>query len=223
MQKLIPRLTVLLGGVQQNKAPVKPEKPRGQLTLRLNGVVKSVIPLQPREESEDPAASKAIPAENGDDPEGEDMDAGDNDDEGDLLDQVNKLVDGNEQDSEDGPDYMFDEDETTSSHPEYVFCPAPHRKQILHLFTKHFCQHLIFPERHEKGLSATEIRRALVFEMYEFCEKRGLREVWGYMWACWHSPKMWNLWERSRSTYLSQLRTTMAPDGCGELLAPAEA
>ena len=118
-------------------------------------------------------------------------------------------MDSDEQDSEDGPDYMFDEDETISPDPEYVFCPAPHRKQILHLFTKHFCQHPIFPERHEKGLSAKEIRRAAVFEMYEFCEKRGLREVWGYMWACWYSPKMWKIWARSTSTYLSRLRTTM--------------
>ncbi len=103
---------------------------------------------------------------------------------------------------------MFDEGETVSKDPEYMFCPAPHRQQILHLFTKHFCQHSIFPERHGT-YTAAEIRRNAVKEMYDFCKVRGLCEVWGYMWACWYTPKMWRLWARSTSPYLSRLRTTM--------------
>jgi hypothetical protein len=203
-QKSIPRLTVLLEGVRQNKAPKEPEKPRGQLTLRLNGIVKSFFPLQPRN---DPAASSATVEDDGD--TDDDMDGEDEDSESNLLEQVNKLMNENVQDSEDGPDYMFDVDETVSPDPDYVFCPATHRKQILHLFTKHFCQHPIFPERHEKSLDTNQIRREAVFDMYDFCKKRGLREVWGYIWACWYSPKMWKLWARSTSTYLSRLRTTM--------------
>jgi hypothetical protein len=174
--------------------------------LRLNGIVKSFFPLQPRN---DPAASNAPVEDTEDDKDAEDD--GDEDNENNLIKQVDKLMDDseNEQDSEDGPDYMFDIDETVSPDPTYVFCPATHRKQILHLFTRHFCQHPIFPQRHEKSLDAKEIRREAVFEMYDFCKKRGLREVWGYMWACWYSPKMWKLWARSTSTYLSRLRTTM--------------
>ncbi|KAF8171142.1 hypothetical protein BJ912DRAFT_1025204 [Pholiota molesta] len=45
--------------------------------------------------------------------------------------------------------------------------------------------------------------------MYSFCRGRGLREVWGYMWSSWYSPKMWALWARSTSPYVSRLRTTM--------------
>ncbi|KAJ7790885.1 hypothetical protein B0H14DRAFT_3568406 [Mycena olivaceomarginata] len=30
--------------------------------------------------------------------------------------------------------------------------------------------------------------------MYIFCRQRGLREVWGYLWTSWYSPKMWKLW-----------------------------
>jgi hypothetical protein len=45
--------------------------------------------------------------------------------------------------------------------------------------------------------------------MYNFCYTRGLQEVWGYMWACWYAPKMWCLWARSTSPYISRLRTTM--------------
>ena len=133
------------------------------------------------------------------------------DDEGNLEDQVKRFVDDAENDAENGPDWMFDEDEKTSPDPDYTFCPAAHRKGILHLFTKHFCQHLIFPERHSQGIMQTsqEIRENTVYEMYHFCHARGLREVWGYMWENWYCPKMWKLWARSTSPYLSRLRTTM--------------
>ncbi|KAJ7823081.1 hypothetical protein B0H14DRAFT_3088937 [Mycena olivaceomarginata] len=46
--------------------------------------------------------------------------------------------------------------------------------------------------------------------MYVFCKQRDLREVWGYMWACWYSPQRWPLWARSSDgERLSRLRTTM--------------
>ncbi|KAF6757880.1 hypothetical protein DFP72DRAFT_989103 [Ephemerocybe angulata] len=45
--------------------------------------------------------------------------------------------------------------------------------------------------------------------MYQFCETRGLREVWGYFWSSWYSPDRWVLWARSASPLLSRLRTTM--------------
>ena len=111
----------------------------------------------------------------------EDSDA--SDDEGDLDNQVKRFASDAEKDAEDGPDWMFDEDEQTSPNPDYIFCPAAHRKAILHLFTKHFCQHSIFPERHSKNTAWTpqEIRPNAVYEMYYFCHARGLREVWGYI------------------------------------------
>ena len=54
-----------------------------------------------------------------------------------------------------------------------------------------------------------QIRTNAVYEMYTFCVRRCLRDVWGYMWACWYSPKMWKLWARSTSPYIPRLRTTM--------------
>ncbi|KAF8225300.1 hypothetical protein L208DRAFT_1306755 [Tricholoma matsutake] len=104
---------------------------------------------------------------------------------------------------------MFEEEEVKSSNPNYVFCPAPHWKQILHMFTKHFCQHTLFAE-HEGKWTAKKICQNAVYEMYNFCHIQGLREVWGYLWACWYSPKMWKLWARSTSPILSRLRTTMS-------------
>ncbi|KAJ7735150.1 hypothetical protein B0H16DRAFT_1327182, partial [Mycena metata] len=103
---------------------------------------------------------------------------------------------------------MFDDGEIKSADPLYVFCPAPHRRPLLHLFTRHFCRHPIFPTQ-DGPKSAAKIREESVYEMYMFCFQRGLREAWGYFWTSWYSPKMWKLWARSTSPYLSRLRTTM--------------
>lgn len=131
------------------------------------------------------------------------------DSEGDLLQEVEEFLDKeNDEDAEDGPDWMFDEGEKKSKDPIYTFCPAPHRKFLLRLFTKHFCQHPAFPS--QDGLqSADDIRREAVHEMYSFCVKRGLREVWGYFWTSWYAPQRWKLWARSTSPFVSRLRTTM--------------
>ncbi|KAH7904127.1 hypothetical protein BJ138DRAFT_980315, partial [Hygrophoropsis aurantiaca] len=89
------------------------------------------------------------------------------------------------------------------------FCPAPHRKPFFHLFAKHFCQHPAFLDRDGIPRSAPEIRRNAVYEMYQFCHQRGLREVWGYMWVSWYSYNRWELWARSSTLLVSRLRTTM--------------
>ena len=75
-------------------------------------------------------------------------DEGDGDD---IQSKVKKFLDkDNGQDSEDGPSWMFEEGETLSRDPDYIFCPAPHHKGILRLFTRHFRQHPLLPERDGK-------------------------------------------------------------------------
>ncbi|KAJ7212431.1 hypothetical protein C8J57DRAFT_1539110 [Mycena rebaudengoi] len=121
----IPQLTLRLRGVPMATAP-RPMDAQPSLTLRLNGAVRAVIPRPNYNDSE---------------PTTGDVD----EEEGDLLEEVDKLLDKDsamEQDQEDGPDWMFEAGETKSADPEYVFCPAPHRKPLLRLFTKHFCQTL---------------------------------------------------------------------------------
>jgi hypothetical protein len=51
----------------------------------------------------------------------------------------------NDEDAEDRPDWMFEEGEKSSKDATYTFCLAPHRKPLLRLFMKHFCQHPSFP------------------------------------------------------------------------------
>ncbi|KAG6826876.1 hypothetical protein H0H92_014080 [Tricholoma furcatifolium] len=183
-EKAIPQIKLRIGGVLQNMAP-EPDAMAPRLVVRFNGAIRSLVPLPtPRD----------LPDVNTDhvrsdsDIEKEDPgfmdDVSDDDDDNDLRQEVRgyyrKNNDENAQDAEDGPDWMFDEEETPSNDPKYVFCPAPHRKQLLHLFTKHFCQHPRFAER-DGEWDAEKIRRNAVYEMYNFCYLRGLREVWGYI------------------------------------------
>ena len=201
---MIPRLTLRLGGVLQNTAPEPRASTQPRLVIRLNGIVKSIVSIpssQPLENLNKSSGDSDWGTHNEDE------------DEGDLLEEVDRYFDkmggeDSEYDQDDGPDWMFEDDEVPATDPDYVFCPAPHRRQILHLFTKHFCQHPLFAEKDGKW-SADQIRRNAVHEMYNFCFVRGLREVWGYLWACWYSSKMWPLWARSTSPYISRLRTTM--------------
>ncbi|KDQ08673.1 hypothetical protein BOTBODRAFT_69613, partial [Botryobasidium botryosum FD-172 SS1] len=51
----------------------------------------------------------------------------------------------NDTDTEDAPDWEFEDGETRSKDPRYTFCPAPHRADVLRLFANHFCRHPIFP------------------------------------------------------------------------------
>ncbi|TRM55827.1 hypothetical protein BD626DRAFT_415298, partial [Schizophyllum amplum] len=109
----------------------------------------------------------------------------------------------------DVPDSAVDPGEKKSKIPGYIFCPPEHRKQIIRIFTKAFCMHMMFPERERGHQDAATIRRNCVWEMYTFCHARGLREVWGYVWANWYTPKRWVLWARSSCERMPRLRTTM--------------
>jgi hypothetical protein len=87
---------------------------------------------------------------------------------GGLMDEVQKFIDADPDTGDGDDDSEAWEGETLPPHPEYIFCPPPHRKPILHLFTKHFCQHPLFPERHSDSLDAEAICRQAVSEMYQF-------------------------------------------------------
>lgn len=103
--KAIPHVKVRFSG-----ALVRPA-----LALRLNGEVNTLTPRP------------SCP----DDSIGPDTDDAGLNDDGDLLDEVNRFLDkdlATEQDSEDGPDWLFEAGEKKSADPTYGFCPAPHRR-----------------------------------------------------------------------------------------------
>lgn len=134
-----------------------------------------------------------------------------NDGGGDLSQQIeNAIKDSHHNfDEDDAPEWLLEAGETKSKDPSYQFCPAPHRGAVLRLFIQHFFLHPVFPTRLGVSVSASEIRKAAVKEMYMHCKRNGLTEVWGYVWTQWYSPTRWTLWARSTSKYLSRLRTTM--------------
>lgn len=137
-------------------------------------------------------------------------DEGDEDDgDVDILQQVEvEAEECEDQEREDCENWEVEEDEKRSPRRDYVFCPAPHRRQPLRLITEHFCLHPSLPER-DGYHTAEEIRLMCVKEMYYYCYTRGLRELWAYMWNCWYTPAKWILWARSSSPLISRLRTTM--------------
>lgn len=194
---MLPRITVRLQGVfKSGSAPklyIKINKKQTQIVDQVKG---------PDSEPDDEAGSSdSVLKPNSYNDEEEDDDS-----------EFDQLLDDTETDDEFGPNFMFDDEvEKKAKDPNYIFCPAAHRKQLLHLFSRHFCQHPLLPERLEdSGWSKEKIRRTAVMEMYEFCFTRGLREVWGYMWTSWYCPKMWKLWARSSSpNQLSRIRTTL--------------
>ena len=104
------------------------------------------------------------------------------------------MIDHEEDIDNDPPEWEFSPDEAISQNLEYLFCPQPHCQQILCLFTRHFCQHSFFPTQSGVYQTRAKIREQCVQEMYYFCKKRGLSEVWAYMWASWYTPQMWKLW-----------------------------
>ncbi|KAG8894884.1 hypothetical protein FRB99_000926 [Tulasnella sp. 403] len=138
----------------------------------------------------------------------------------DLLEQVRKEIADCETsiDTEDAPDWEFEDGETKSKDADYVFCPAPHRAAILWMFTLHFCWHPIFLARLENIKTAEEIRRCAVTEMYMHCKRNGLTEVWAYAWNQWYRPDQWKLWARSASPLLSRLQTTMTVENHWKVL-----
>ncbi|KAK6984659.1 SWIM-type domain-containing protein [Favolaschia claudopus] len=115
----------------------------------------------------------------------------------------------------DGPASLFEAGENLvsvfASGTAYVFCPAPHRAQILRIFIRHFCEHPLLPDRTGNLRSSKQIRAAAVFEMYTFCKQRGLREVWAYMWTAWYCPGKYKIMARaSQPDFIGRWRTTMS-------------
>ncbi|KAJ7143889.1 hypothetical protein C8R44DRAFT_141341 [Mycena epipterygia] len=97
-----------------------------------------------------------------------------------------------------------EEEETTSRR---TFCPARFRDPIIDMMEKHFCAHPLLPGYAHP--SPEGIRRWAVLQMYKFCVKHGLQEVWAYLWGNWYKKSRWELWARSVHPEIPVLKTTM--------------
>ena len=90
---------------------------------------------------------------------------------------------------------------------KHKFCPEELRGTIVDMLESHFCAHPLIPGYSHP--SAEGIREWAVREIYEFCVKHDLREVWAYLWENWYRPGRWELWARSCHPDIPVLKTTM--------------
>ena len=97
------------------------------------------------------------------------------------------------------------------SSPETVttrtFCPLEHRDTIIMIMERHFCAHPLIPGYSHP--SAQGIREWAVKQIYAYCVKYDLREVWAYLWENWYRIDRWKLWARSMHPEIPRLKTTM--------------
>lgn len=93
------------------------------------------------------------------------------------------------------------------SHGSRKFCPVDLRESVTSLVTAHFCAHPSIPGYARP--SDVGIRWWAVQEMYNFCVRNNLPELWAYMWGNWYRPERWKLWARSACAEIPRLRTTM--------------
>ncbi|KAF7359857.1 SWIM-type domain-containing protein [Mycena venus] len=91
------------------------------------------------------------------------------------------------------------------------FCPRELRSEIIEMYRTHMHQHPKIPQNNpdEPYVSAENIHRRAVKQMYDFCYSNGLSQVWAYLWNRWYTPKQWSLWARASCDAIPRLKTTM--------------
>ena len=90
---------------------------------------------------------------------------------------------------------------------KHEFCPEELRSTIINMIETHLCAHPLIPGYSHP--SAKGIREWAVKQMYQFCVKHDLREVWAYLWGNWYRSGRWELWARSCHHEIPVLKTTM--------------
>lgn len=100
------------------------------------------------------------------------------------------------------------------------FCPAEYRATIKNKYIIHLHQHPEIPFDDQDGtyLTADEIHEGAVSDMYHYCVKHDLSQVWAYMWNCWYCPKQWPLWARAASPEIPRLKSTMISESMWKVI-----
>lgn len=99
------------------------------------------------------------------------------------------------------------EDDSDDKRSRRTFCPPEYRQSVVDMLERHYCAHPIIP-----GYAAPNpvaIKRWAVQQMYAFCVKNELPELWAYLWENWYRKGRWELWARSVHELIPVLKTTM--------------
>lgn len=97
--------------------------------------------------------------------------------------------------------------DTPSESPRRIFCAEEHRQPIIDMMERHLCAHPLIPGYSHP--SPAGIRYWAVQQIYSYCVKHDLREVWAYLWENWYRAGRWELWARSPCPEIPRLKTTM--------------
>ncbi|KAJ3979402.1 hypothetical protein F5890DRAFT_1421394 [Lentinula detonsa] len=75
----------------------------------------------------------------------------------------------------------------------------------------HLHQHPRIPLDDIKGThrTAEQIHQQATQDVYQYCRKHGLVQVWAYLWNRWYTPKQWILWARASCDAIPRTKTTM--------------
>ena len=104
-------------------------------------------------------------------------------------------------------DEEISEDEDRKKKTQRTFCPIDNREPIINMIERHYCTHPLIP-----GYAAPDpisIKRWAVQQMYNYCVKHELPEVWAYLWENWYRKGRWELWARAVHDMIPILKTTM--------------
>lgn len=98
-------------------------------------------------------------------------------------------------------DLSFKPDLKRSEPEYYIVCPPDLQNQVIDLVRKHFNMHPKIPVNAAgQFLTANEIRKIAVNEIYKFCFEKELVLLWAYLWSAWYKKTRWTLWARSTHT-----------------------
>jgi hypothetical protein len=125
---------------------------------------------------------------------------------GDLFSDIFYYTSSGKQNAEEDSEGISEED-SNEKHARRTFCPPEHRQSIVDMLERHYCAHPSIP-----GYAAPNpvaIKRWAVQQMYRFCIRNEIPEVWAYLWENWYREGRWNLWARSAHKLIPMLKTTM--------------
>jgi hypothetical protein len=106
-----------------------------------------------------------------------------------------------------GDSRSADDEDGIEKHSRRIFCLPDFRQPIVDMMEQHYCAHPLIP-----GYAApnrTAIKQWAVYQMYRYCAKNELPEVWAYLWENWYRKGRWELWARSVHEMIPVLKTTM--------------
>lgn len=108
--------------------------------------------------------------------------------------------------------FLFPESTPTTLEEEDIcssktFCPAAYHEPIINMMEFHLCTHPLIPG--ECAPLKEGIRIWAVKQMYNFCYKYKLWEVWAYLWENWYCHGCWELWAWAECEEIPHLKTMM--------------